>query len=73
MAAGGARLLTANAHGDIANWAAPVSIVTDATGLDLRRLVRAGDLSRIDAAFFTMNGYISVLFFAFWAGDIFLL
>lgn len=33
-------------------------------------LVRAGDLSRIDAAFFTVNGWISVLFFAFWAGDI---
>jgi 4-hydroxybenzoate polyprenyltransferase len=34
------------------------------------RLVRAGDLSRVDAAFFTMNGYISVLFFLFWAADI---
>jgi 4-hydroxybenzoate polyprenyltransferase len=36
------------------------------------RLVRADDLSRIDAAFFTMNGYVSVIFFAFWAADIFL-
>jgi 4-hydroxybenzoate polyprenyltransferase len=36
------------------------------------RLVRAGDLSRIDAAFFTMNGYVSVIFFVFWAFDIFL-
>lgn len=36
------------------------------------RLVRANDLTRIDAAFFTMNGYISVLFFVFWATDIFL-
>ena len=36
------------------------------------RLVRADDLSRIDAAFFTMNGYVSVVFFLFWAGDIFL-
>ena len=35
------------------------------------RLVRADDLSRIDAAFFTMNGYVSVLFFCFWAADIF--
>ena len=35
------------------------------------RLVRADDLSRIDAAFFTMNGYISVIFFLFWAVDIF--
>ncbi len=36
------------------------------------RLVRAGDLSRIDAAFFTMNGYVSVIFFVFWAFDILL-
>jgi 4-hydroxybenzoate polyprenyltransferase len=36
------------------------------------RLVRADDLSRIDATFFTMNGYISVIFFLFWASDIFL-
>lgn len=28
-------------------------------------LVRAGDLSRLDAAFFTMNGVISITFFAF--------
>ncbi|MEP6960880.1 MAG: UbiA-like polyprenyltransferase [Acidobacteriota bacterium] len=34
------------------------------------RLVRADDLSRIDAAFFTMNGYVSVIFFAFWATDV---
>jgi 4-hydroxybenzoate polyprenyltransferase len=37
------------------------------------RLVNPGDLSRVDAAFFTMNGYVSVLFFLFWAADIFLL
>lgn len=36
------------------------------------RLVKADDLSRVDAAFFTMNGYVSVLFFLFWATDIFL-
>jgi 4-hydroxybenzoate polyprenyltransferase len=36
------------------------------------RLVRADDLSRIDAAFFTINGYVSVIFFLFWATDIFL-
>jgi 4-hydroxybenzoate polyprenyltransferase len=35
------------------------------------RLVRADDLSRIDAAFFTMNGYVSVIFFLFWATDIY--
>jgi 4-hydroxybenzoate polyprenyltransferase len=36
------------------------------------RLVKADDLSRLNAAFFTMNGYVSVLFFVFWAADIFL-
>jgi 4-hydroxybenzoate polyprenyltransferase len=37
------------------------------------RLVKPNDLSRVNAAFFTMNGYVSVLFFLFWAADIFLL
>ncbi len=36
------------------------------------RLVKADDLSRIDAAFFTMNGYVSMIFFLFWATDIIL-
>jgi len=35
-------------------------------------LVRANDLSRVNAAFFTMNGWVSVLFFVFWAADVFL-
>jgi 4-hydroxybenzoate polyprenyltransferase len=35
------------------------------------RLVWPNDLSRVDAAFFTMNGYVSVIFFVFWATDIF--
>ena len=34
------------------------------------RLVKANDLSRVDAAFFTMNGYVSVIFFVFWACDV---
>jgi 4-hydroxybenzoate polyprenyltransferase len=37
------------------------------------RLVHADDLSRVDAAFFTMNGWVSVLFFVFVTADIFLL
>jgi 4-hydroxybenzoate polyprenyltransferase len=37
-----------------------------------QNLVKANDLSRVDAAFFTMNGYVSVIFFVFWATDIFL-
>ena len=36
-------------------------------------LVKPNDFSRVNAAFFTMNGYVSVLFFLFWAADIFLL
>ncbi len=34
-------------------------------------LVKPGDLSRVNAAFFTMNGYVSVLFFLFWAADMY--
>jgi 4-hydroxybenzoate polyprenyltransferase len=33
-------------------------------------LVKPNDLSRVNAAFFTVNGYVSLLFFAFWAADI---
>jgi 4-hydroxybenzoate polyprenyltransferase len=36
-------------------------------------LVKADDLSRVDAAFFTVNGYVSVLFLLFWAADIYFL
>jgi 4-hydroxybenzoate polyprenyltransferase len=35
-------------------------------------LVKPDDLSRVNAAFFTMNGWVSVLFFVFWAADILL-
>jgi 4-hydroxybenzoate polyprenyltransferase len=33
------------------------------------RLVKPDDLSRLDAAFFNMNGYISVTIFLFTLGD----
>ena len=33
-------------------------------------LVKPSDLSRVNAAFFNVNGYISVLFFVTWAADI---
>jgi 4-hydroxybenzoate polyprenyltransferase len=36
-------------------------------------LVRPADLSRVNAAFFTVNGYVSMLFFLFWAADMLLL
>lgn len=35
-------------------------------------LLRAGDLTKLDAAFFTMNGYISLTFLAATAADVFL-
>jgi len=33
-------------------------------------IVKPNDLSRVNAAFFTMNGWVSVLFFVFWAADV---
>jgi 4-hydroxybenzoate polyprenyltransferase len=33
-------------------------------------IVRPSDLSRLNAAFFTVNGYISLLFFFTWGGDL---
>jgi len=33
-------------------------------------MVKANDLSRVNAAFFTVNGWVSMLFFVFWAADI---
>ena len=33
-------------------------------------LVKADDLSRVNAAFFTVNGFVSVLFLVFWAADV---
>ena len=35
-------------------------------------LVRADDLSRVNAAFFAVNGWVSALFLAFWAADLWL-
>lgn len=35
-------------------------------------LVKPDDLARVNAAFFTVNGWIGVLFFCFWAADILL-
>jgi 4-hydroxybenzoate polyprenyltransferase len=33
-------------------------------------LVKPNDFSRVNAAFFTVNGFVSVLFFVFWAADV---
>jgi 4-hydroxybenzoate polyprenyltransferase len=53
------------------SWPAALGIVCVAALLAYEHsLVKPHDLSRIDAAFFTVNGYVSVLFFLFWAADI---
>lgn len=57
-------------HLGVLSWlgvAAVVSLLVYEHGL-----VKPHDLSRVNAAFFTVNGYVSVLFFAFWAADILL-
>jgi 4-hydroxybenzoate polyprenyltransferase len=49
-----------------AGWVYAVGVgVAAALLLYEHSLVRVGDLSRLDAAFFTMNGIISITFFAF--------
>jgi len=53
-------------------WPLSVAVIV-AVGLLLvyeHSLVKPDDLSRVNAAFFTMNGWVSVLFFVFWAADI---
>jgi len=52
-------------------WMAVVGLVAVALLLAYEHvLVRPNDLSRVNAAFFVVNGYISLLFFLTWAGDI---
>ena len=50
------------------SWAAVVGVA--ALLLYEHSLVKPHDLSRVNAAFFTVNGYVSVLFFAFLAADV---
>ena len=54
----------------------PLSVLGIAAVLGLliyeHGLVKPHDLSRVNAAFFTVNGYVSLLFFVFWAADILL-
>ena len=48
-------------------WPAWAGIVVVATLLAYEHsLVKANDLSKLNAAFFTVNGYISMLFLLFW-------
>jgi 4-hydroxybenzoate polyprenyltransferase len=49
-----------------AGWLYDAGVATAAGLLAYEHsLIRPGDLSRLDAAFFTMNGIISVVFFGF--------
>lgn len=52
----------------VAAWLGIVAVVS--VLLWEHSLVHANDLSRVNAAFFTANGYVSVLFFLFWSADI---
>jgi 4-hydroxybenzoate polyprenyltransferase len=52
-------------------WPAWAGIVVVAALLGYEQsLVRADDLSKLDAAFFTVNGYISLLFLLFWGAAV---
>ena len=52
-------------------WIAGAGLVVVAALLAYEHsLVRPSDLSRVNAAFFTVNGFISILFFLTWAIDI---
>ena len=52
-------------------WVATVGLAVMAALLAYEHsLVRPSDLSRLNAAFFTVNGYIGVLFFVTWAADL---
>jgi 4-hydroxybenzoate polyprenyltransferase len=53
----------------VLSWAGILAIVL--LLLYEHSLVKANDLSRVDAAFFAVNGYVSVLFFLFWAADMY--
>lgn len=54
-------------------WLALVGVCAIAALLVYEQsLVRSDDLSRVDAAFFAVNGWVSVLFFLTWAVDIWL-
>jgi 4-hydroxybenzoate polyprenyltransferase len=52
-------------------WVASVGVALMAALLAYEHwIVRPSDLSRLNAAFFNVNGYISLLFFATWGADL---
>lgn len=55
-------------------WLAAAGIVVTAGILIYEhKLVKPEDLSRVNVAFFNLNAYVSVVFFLFWAADIWML
>jgi 4-hydroxybenzoate polyprenyltransferase len=64
-------LLILTARLESLGWVAGAGLAAVAVLLAYEHaLVKPGDLSRVNAAFFTINGYISLLFFVTWAADI---
>jgi len=64
-------LLVAIARREHLGWMAMAGLAVVAILLAYEHaLVKPSDLSRVNAAFFNVNGYISVLFFVSWAADI---
>ncbi len=66
--------LAALAAGFRTGWLSIAGVVLTAGLLGWEhRLVKPNDLSKVNAAFFTVNGCVGVLFFLFWAADMVLL
>ena len=64
-------LLLAVARMEHLGWIALAGLALVATLLAYEHsIVKPSDLSRVNAAFFTVNGYISILFFFTWAADL---
>jgi 4-hydroxybenzoate polyprenyltransferase len=64
-------LLVTVARMENLGWIALVGLLFVAALLTYEHaLVKPSDLSRVNAAFFNVNGYISVLFFVTWAADL---
>lgn len=64
-------LLIAVARMENLGWIAWAGLVAVAALLAYEHaLVKPSDLSRVNAAFFTVNGFISILFFLTWAADL---
>ncbi len=64
-------LLIAVARMENLGWIAAAGLAVVAALLAYEHaLVKPSNLSRVNAAFFTVNGFISLLFFITWAGDL---